>query len=132
MLYYYIDDSTRHLYLHIHFTKAELKLEFKSDVEIKGLVLTPNEWNLLEIDVFEDPVDHFLKAEINLKAAETWITDRSEETVILQLSDPQMNFELNPKSSHYATKRFDLEFYGQHWERCWIKDLTFIGFHLPT
>ena len=83
--------------------------------------LAPNKWNLIELEVYEEPVFHSLTVKIIRKdeAGDEWPSSP------MKLFN---EFELSPKSDYYSKKTFNVNFPSKNpSERAWIKDFTIIG-----
>ena len=128
LLSYVVDESTTVDYFSVDVNEDGLKVKIRRHPGGElALSIAPNKWNMIEIDVFEDPIDDVVMAKISRKAEDLNEMSRffSRTFEIWENKD----FNLSPKSSHYSKKNFNLEFSGKsvNRQRSWIKDLTFIG-----
>ena len=121
---YKVDDNTIIQYFSVDVTENGLEVKVRPQtVGAKQLSIVENKWNIIDIEVFEDPTDDIVKVKFSRRAE-----DINEMSAVFELWDNQ-HFHLSPKTSHYSKKQFNLEFPGQtlYRQRSWIKDLTFIG-----
>lgn len=124
LLSYVVDESTTVDYFSVDVNEDGLQVKIRQHPGVAlALSIAPNKWNMIEIDVFEDPIDDVVMAKISRKAED--LNEMSRTFEIWENKD----FNLSPKSSHYSKKNFNLEFSGNsvNRQRSWIKDLTFIG-----
>lgn len=120
---YNVDNNTNKEYFSVDVTEDGLAVKVRTKIGLHKLHIVPNKWNMIEIEVFEDPTNDIVKAKFSRRAE-----DINEISFVFELWDSQY-FSLSPKTSHYSKKQFNLEFPSQtsHRTRSWIKDLTFIG-----
>ena len=123
LLSYKVDDDTSITYFSVDVNEDGLQVKVRTySSGARAISIVPNKWNMIDIEVFEDPIDDIVKFKFSRKA-----DDVDEISTVFALWDSQY-FNLSPKSSHYSKKQFDLEFRESHLrQRSWIKDLTFIG-----
>jgi hypothetical protein len=122
-LSYIVDDNTTIQYFSVDVTEDGLAVKLRPQTGAHAIQIDPDKWNMIDIEVFEDPTDDIVKAKFSRRAE-----DINEISAVLELWESQ-HFNLSPKTSHYSKKQFNLEFSSQtsHRTRSWIKDLTFIG-----
>jgi hypothetical protein len=127
-LSYNVDDNTTKQYFSVNVTEDGLAVEVRPQTGAHAIQIVPDKWNMIDIEVFEDPTDDIVKAKFSRRAEDINAEDINEISSVFELWDSQY-FKLSPKTSHYSKKQFNLEFPSQttHRTRSWIKDLTFIG-----